>query len=454
MTIGVKTLVDCVNNNISNTAICQPLQVLQLTSISKDFDNVVVSVANCAALPSAADNKGRMIYLQDTCGYRISDGVSWTNDFTSVPRQIIMTWGNNCDFSTGTLGDGTIIPKSSPVSVIGGFTDWCQISAGPAHNVALRRNGTAWSWGCNGTGRLGDNSIINRSSPVSVVGGFTDWCQVSGSLNHSLGVRTNGTAWAWGFNNTGQLGNNCTVDTSSPVSVVGGFTDWCQVSAGIIHSLGLRQNGTAWGWGSNACAQLGDNSTINRSSPVSVVGGFTDWCQVSAGHSFSSFHSLGLRCNGTLWAWGSGNIGRLGDDSTINRSSPVSVVGGFTDWCQISAGYAHNFGVRQNGTAWGWGCNGAGRLGDNCTVDRSSPVSVVGGFTDWCQVSASTSSHTQGIRQNGTLWAWGNAGQGRLGDNTTISKSSPVLVAGGFTDWVCVYAGSNHGLGLRKIGGF
>ena len=256
-----------------------------------------------------------------------------------------------------------------------------------------RTNGIAWipftqqnfsptfAWGCN----AGDNTTVAKSSPVLVVGGFTDWCQLSAADNHSLGVRQNGSAWAWGAGCSGLLGNNnSALNFSSPVSVVGGFTDWCQVSAGSAHSLGVRLNGTAWGWGSDSNGQLA-SCGVNRSSPISIPLGFTDWCQVSAG----GYHSLGLRCNGILYAWGSNGQGRLGTNSSTSQCSfPTSVVGGFTDWCQASAGFSHSLGLRQNGSAWAWGCNATGQLGDNTTVSRSSPVSVVGGFTDWCQVSA------------------------------------------------------------------
>jgi alpha-tubulin suppressor-like RCC1 family protein len=220
------------------------------------------------------------------------------------------------------------------VSVVGGFTDWCQISAGSAHSLATRQNGTAWGWGCASLGRLGDNSIVDKSSPVSVVGGFTDWCQVSAGDCFSLGVRQSGSAWAWGSALCGRLGDNTIVSKSSPVSVVGGFTDWCRVSSGAAHSLGVRQNGTAWAWGLGSGGRLGNNTVADRSSPVSVVGGFTDWCCASAGGG----HSLGIRTNSTVWAWGSNNNGQLGDNTLVSKSSPVSVVGQFTDWGQISAG--------------------------------------------------------------------------------------------------------------------
>jgi alpha-tubulin suppressor-like RCC1 family protein len=447
MTFGVNNTINCVNQSSTRIDLT-PLPILQLTGSGCQFQTTpVFSVANLAALPSAADNTGRFVFVQDIGAYRFSDGVNWSNDFSTQLVTSIWAWGQN---GQGQLGDNTITSRSSPVSVVGGFTDWCQVSAGGGRTLAVRQNGTAWAWGSGNFGALGDNtSFTNRSSPVSVVGGFTDWCQISAGSEHSLGVRQNGTAWAWGNNGQGRLGDNTTANKSSPVSVVGGFTDWCQISAGGCHSLAVRQNGTAWAWGSYSYGKLGDNTATNRSSPVSVVGGFCDWCQVSAGDR----HSLGVRQNGTAWAWGLNGGGRLGDNTTTDRSSPVSVVGGFTDWYQVSGGYQHSLGVRQSGTAWAWGCNTFGRLGDNTTVNKSSPVSVVGGFTDWCQVSAG-GAHSFGVRTGGTAWAWGRNVQGILGDNTTIEKSSPVSVVGGFCDWSQVSAGLGHSVGLRKTKGF
>ena len=102
----------------------------------------------------------------------------------------------------------------------------------------------AYAWGGGDSGRLGDNSTVNKSSPVSVVGGYTDWCQVAGGGRGGQGLRTNGTAYAWGYNGQGMLGDNTTVSKSSPVSVVGGFTDWCQVSGGYGMSAGIRSTAT------------------------------------------------------------------------------------------------------------------------------------------------------------------------------------------------------------------
>jgi alpha-tubulin suppressor-like RCC1 family protein len=398
------------------------------------------AVATFASLPNVLTNRGLLVYVDADQTVYWSTGTEWIT-LASIIQ--VDTWGWGLGTS-GRVGDNTETTRSSPVSVVGGFTDWCQVSGGDQHSLGVRTNGTAWAWGLNDQGRLGDGTVDNKSSPSAVVGGFIDWCQVAAGCAHSVGVRTTGSAWAWGCNPSGQLGDNTAVSKSSPVSVVGGFTDWCYVATGTAHSLGVRTNGTLWAWGLGTCGRVGDGTVTTRSSPVIVVGEFTDWSQVSAGDQ----HSLGVRINGSAWAWGLGTCGRLGDNAVTDRSSPVSVVGGFTDWCQVSAGNAHSLGVRNNGTLWAWGLNDQGRLGDNSATLRSSPVSVVGGFTDWCQVSAGT-AHSLGVRTNGTAWAWGCNPSGQLGDNTAVSKSSPVSIVGEFLSWCQVAAGGAHTLAVK-----
>jgi alpha-tubulin suppressor-like RCC1 family protein len=447
MSIGIKTIVACINAAIPASS--TPLQMLQVSDAAQKLTSgQVYSVPCLELLPNASCNKGRMIYVTDKSSYRISDGISWTNDFKSInvitERQIYGVGSNGSRF----IGDGTDVNRSSPVSVIGGFTDWCQVSAGTAHAVAVRTNGTAWAWGSASLGRLGDGTQTTKCSPVSVIGGFTDWCQVSAGRYHTAAIRTNGTAWSWGHNGQGRLGDGTTVDKCSPVSVVGGFTDWCQISASNDHTVAVRANGTAWAWGPGNSGMLGDGTTVSKSSPVSVIGGFTDWCQVSGGNAFS----LGVRTNGTLWAWGQGANGVLGDGTTVAKSSPVSVIGGFTDWCQATAGKCNfAFGIRTNGSLWAWGYGNTGRLGTGIVVTtNTSPVSVVGGFTDWCQVAASD-KHAVAVRTNGTLWAWGYNGQCQLGDGTNISRSSPVSVIGGITSWCQASAGAGATLAVAQL---
>jgi alpha-tubulin suppressor-like RCC1 family protein len=450
MTINRATITQKIQNlvNTSYTSGSSDVEDVLATVLAADAlgEVNIITVATVDDLPNLvyySSPDAMLYYVQDLDVYAISSNSKWLTLDGRLLRQdttvnILWAWGYN---SSGLLGDNSTVSKSSPVSVVGGFTDWCQVSTSGAFVLAIRTNGTLWSWGSNTSGRLGDNTLTNRSSPVSVVGGFTDWCQASASNYHSLAVRQNGTLWAWGINTCGLLGDGTVISRRSPVSVVGGFTDWCQASAGREHSLAVRTNGSLWAWGRNYAGKLGDDTVVNKSSPVSVVGGFTDWCQASANRA-----SLAIRSNGTLWGWGDNFNAQIGDGTIVDRSSPVSVVGGFTDWCQVVTEDFHTIGLRANGTLWAWGYNRYGRLGTNSTENASSPVSVVGGFTDWCQVTAGYGFNVA-IRTNGTAWSWGSNFAGQLGDNTTVSKSSPVLVAGGFTDWCTV--GSNLGITSR-----
>ena len=189
------------------------------------------------------------------------------------------------------MGNNSTASRSSPVSVVGGFTDWCQVSAGAQHSMGLRQTGQLYAWGNGSNGRLGNNSTATQLQPVAVVGGFTDWCQFNAGGLNSFAIRTNGTLWAWGEAGTGALGNNCATYAGSklsPVSVLGGFTDWCQVSGGYRFALAVRQNGSAWAWGWNCFGNLGTNNTTSRSSPVSIVGISSNWFQVSGGRQFSA----------------------------------------------------------------------------------------------------------------------------------------------------------------------
>jgi alpha-tubulin suppressor-like RCC1 family protein len=371
-------------------------------------------------------------------------------------------WGSNgfFDFFSftivgGFLGDGTTTSRSSPVSAVGDINNWTQVSAGAQHSLGVTADGIAYAWGINTgayfsyIGALGDGTLTNRSSPVSVIGGITNWAQVSAGGAHSLGVTASGIAYAWGQDTYGQLGTGgYGTIRSSPVTVVGGITNWAQVSAGRDHSLGLTADGIAYGWGRNVNGQLGDGTTYSSSSPVTVIGGITNWAQVSAGRN----HSLGVTADGIAYAWGYGGKGYLGDGTSyISRPSPVSVIGGITNWAQVSANTAHSLGVTASGIAYGWGSNGyIGRLGDGTSgygTNRSSPVSVIGGITNWAQVSAGL-NHSLGVTADGIAYAWGQGFGGRLGNGTTTDCSSPVSVIGGFTTWAQVSAGNTHSLGV------
>ena len=398
--------------------------------------NIVSVVSTFDDLPVVTDD-GNIYLIESESELYYNVGSTWFS-LGKITGDFIFSVGTN---TSGNLGDNTILNKSSPVLLAGGITNWSFVSSGSRATFAIS-DGVLYSWGCTNSGNLGDGANVNRSSPVVVAGGLTNWSQASAGGRHSLGI-AGGVAYAWGYNIKGQLGDNTAVNKSSPVTVVGGITNWTQVSAGGYHSLGIA-GGIAYAWGGGSFfgifGQLGDNTTTSRSSPVTVVGGITNWSQVSAGRDYS----LGLTDTGIAYAWGNNITGKLGDDATINRSSPVTVVGGITNWSQMSAGSYHSLGLTNTGVAYAWGLNSSGQLGDETTIVRSSPVTVVGGITNWSQVSAGF-SHNLGLTTSGIVYSWGYNG-GQLGDGSIISRSSPGTVVGGITTWAQVSAGGSYSM--------
>lgn len=403
-------------------------------------------------------------------------------------------WGIN---TNGELGDGSVTSRATPV-LISGSHQFVQIDAGDGgggqgHSVGLKSDGTAWAWGYNVHGQVGDNTTTSRTSPVSVVGDHS-FIQVIAGQNVTCGLKVDGSAWTWGFLNNGALGNDSTTNMSSPTSVVGGHSF---VSLSYGNRLGfhaLKADGSAWGWGLNSAGELGDNSTTDRSSPVSVVGGFS-FTSLS-GSRASTAHMFGLRGDGTLMAWGSNQNGRLGNLSGTNESSPIVVLSGPTGFAgatkiaatsantawidgddgqayvvgeggsgelgtgsladvsffssvvlgghsftDLVAGFNHFLALKADGSCWGWGANTSGKVGDNAAGTKSSPVSVAGDHS-FIKVIAGFNTSI-GLKADGSAWTWGEAGTGQLGANDLVDRSSPISVLRGGVSFFDVAAGGD-----------
>jgi alpha-tubulin suppressor-like RCC1 family protein len=382
---------------------------------------------------------------------QISAGVSHTTAIDKNGRA--WGWGLN---NNGQLGNGVILSHITPVSVLGAVKTFCQINAGNNHTTAIDKNGRVWTWGNNQFGQLGDNSTNQRLTPVSVLGTVKTFCQINNSIlisnqNYTVAIDKNGRAWGWGINNVGQLGDNSTTTRRTPVSVLGAIKTFCQISAGNIHTVAIDKNGRAWGWGFNGAGRLGDNSTTQRNTPVSVEGAVKTFCQIIAG----SAHTIAIDKNGRAWGWGVNGNGQLGDNSTNQRLTPVSVLGAVKTFCQISAGGnsagSHTMAIDKNGRSWGWGLNSTGQLGDNSVTSRRTPVSVLGAVKTFCQISAG-GTHTMAIDKNGRAWGWGDNGNGQLGNNSITSQRTPVSVLGTVKTFCQISAGTTYTMAIDKNG--
>jgi len=298
-----------------------------------------------------------------------------------------------------------------------------------------------YTWGINSFGNLGDNTQTNRSSPGTTSAGGLNWRSIYGNGSISVaGIKNDGTLWTWGWTTYGSLGaGSSTAHRSSPGTTQGGGTDWGALpngGGGQDYLAAIKNTGTLWTWGRGTSGRLGSNTTTNRSSPVTVVGGITDWIMASCGYQ----HMAAIRSTGQLYTWGANFVGALGTGGTASRSSPGTTAGGGTNWVYCSAGGEQNSGftaaIKSDGTLWTWGSNSLGQLGEGSSTDRSSPGTVAGGGTNWKSVAVG-SQHVGAIKTDGTLWTWGSATYGRLGEgSSTNNRSSPGTVAGGGTNWV------------------
>ena len=306
----------------------------------------------------------------------------------------IWSWGAD---QYGELGRTPRANRSSPVQ-IGALSNWSQVACGNNHVISVKTDGTLWSWGYNGNGELGLSDNTDRSSPVQV-GLDNNWSKVSGGANHSLAIKTDGTLWAWGANTAGETGHGISrgVGASGILSPrqVGTDSNWAEIAGGNYFTLAIKTDGTLWAWGDNPNGNLGTGNTTDYSFPTQV-GSLTNWSKIAASNNQTgTCHSLAVKTDGTLWAWGIGSLGALGNGSTLNRSSPVQI-GTDTGWIAVDAGDRLSIALKQNGTIWTWGQNASGQLGLGDITNRSSPVQV-GTLSTWYRVMAGR-YHTHALR--------------------------------------------------------
>ncbi|MGW4160730.1 RCC1 domain-containing protein [Streptomyces sp. NPDC004788] len=342
--------------------------------------------------------------------------------------------------------------------------------ARPAAATRADQPGTVIAWGTNTYGELGDAATPNRTTiPVPACGAapcpkpLDQVIAVDAGYNHSVALSADGTVWAWGDNETGQLGDGTFVNRSAPVRV-GSLTGVTAVSAGRLHTLALRSDGTVWAWGYNEDGQLGVGTTGTSAVPVQVcaentAAGCTAFLSgvtaISAGYA----HSLAVGADGGVRSWGDNRYGQLGDGTTQNRLTPVAAQPG-SGVRSVAAGLFHSLAVMTDGTARGWGDNFYGYLGDGTTTTRLTPVRVcaVGtgaGCTSYLTGVtgiATGENHTLAMLSNGGARSWGHNDKGQLGDGTTTDRLTPVQVcASGTTAGCTSFLGSVKAI---DVGGF
>jgi alpha-tubulin suppressor-like RCC1 family protein len=343
-----------------------------------------------------------------------------------------------------------ILPNSSCTKENPEVVGYAEIAAGGTHSLALKNeDGGMWAWGNNESGQLGDGTFEDKNSPVWISSGFQylSYSAVAAGGDHSLATTGDGKLWAWGNNEYGQLGDGTNLNKNTIVQVDSGkVCTWSPncfyylIAAGDYHSIALKTDNTLWAWGRNDHGQLGDGTYVNKNAPVQIGSNY-HFTPIAAGGS----HSLVLQTDGTLWAWGKNDFGQLGNGSTVDKNIPSLVVGNFL-YATIAAGGSHSFALKKDGTLWAWGRNDHGQLGDGTNIDRSLPVLIGPGF----KKIAAGKAHSVALKTDGSLWAWGAF----TGDSTIVNMNMPVKIGSGYDE---IAAGGSHSFALQidvtNIGG-
>jgi alpha-tubulin suppressor-like RCC1 family protein len=354
-------------------------------------------------------------------------GVEVFNFDTRLPHQA-WAWGFN---EKGQLGQQNKTDYSSPVQV-GSDATWSNIGdMGYEVAMALKTDGTFWTWGSGTYGQLGHNNLTQYSSPKQVPG--TTWATFRAGHSSSTATKTDGTLWIWGRNIEGLLGLNepGSSHKSSPTQIPG--TTWSATyppsgTGSNQHiNTAIKTDGTLWSWGYNTYGQLCQNDRVARSSPVQIPG--TGWLKNATSQNGCNG---AIKTDGTLWTWGRNRYGSIGDNTQHNqsKSEPVQVPG--NTWKNMACGTYQTVATKTDGTLWIWGDNRNGALAQNNagTQHKSSPVQIPG--TTWDDVSAG--EHFVGAtKTDGTMWVWGENDGGHLGQNNLTDYSSPVQIPG--TTW-------------------
>ncbi len=298
-----------------------------------------------------------------------------------------------------------------------------------------------FGFGWNYYGQVGDSTIVDILTPKQI--SFTDeWNLISAGYFHNHAIKPDGTLWGWGANYNKRLGFNNKVSQYNYPVQVGKEFDWKKIACGFWHSVGIKNNGQLWAWGRNSRGQIGYGSINEEISPVQI-GIDTNWKYISC----SQDQTFAIKSDGSLWAWGANDYGQLGDGSTIDKTSPTRI-GGDNDWLQVVGAPLYTIGIKTDGTLWGWGDNTIGQFPyDSIIVNK--PVKI-GIDTNWKYIACGY-AHTICLKTDGTIWGFGRNYIGQIGDSTYLDRYSPIQI-GQDTNWVHIACGYNHSKAIKFDG--
>jgi alpha-tubulin suppressor-like RCC1 family protein len=332
------------------------------------------------------------------------------------------------------------------------FTTGPVVATREAHTLVLKSDGTLWSWGRNTDGALGDGTRTQRDAPVAAtaLAGVTLASLATGA-NHSLALTSDGRVLGWGRNWAGELGRGTHATQELVPAEVSGLSDVKAIVAGRFFSLALKRDGTVWAWGQGDSGVLGDGTDESRYSPVQALG-LSSITMIAAGAT----HGIALKADGTVWTWGQNGSGQIGNGTIGVPGTPGSQdvftplqVTGLSGVVAIAAGFRHNLVLKNDGTVWGWGGNANSLFGD-APAAVTTPIQL----TSLANVAAISSGywHSLALKSDGTAWGWGT----RLGVGDGLDFPDPntaiPLQTVGLADVAVLAGGDGYSLALERDG--
>jgi CSLREA domain-containing protein len=332
----------------------------------------------------------------------------------------VKCWGDNSFYQ---LGDGTNAGHSLPTYVNGLTEGATGLASGFGHTCAITTSGGVKCWGWNGYGQLGDGTTVSKSTPVDVNGLASGVVGLAATHSSTCALMEDGSVKCWGNNDSGQLGDGTTTNRSTPVSVTG-LTEGVQaLSAGYGHVCALTVSGAVKCWGRNPTGELGNGTTTNSSTPVDVTGLSSGISVIGTG----SYISCAVTTSGGLKCWGYNLTGQIGDGTTTDRLTPVDVSGLTSGVKAVSGDDLSTCAVMTNGGVKCWGWNAYGDLGDGTGIYHYTPVDVVGLSSGMVEID-SGNYYFCARSTAGGVKCWGRNEYGQLGDGTGINRNVPVVV--------------------------
>jgi alpha-tubulin suppressor-like RCC1 family protein len=344
---------------------------------------------------------------------------SWEMGWGHTRRNRSLCWGRN---ESGMFGEASLASQEELPVALPPLADIEKLDIGIGHGCVVKSNGTMWCWGRGTAGQLGNGQNVDSPALVQVAN-LLGSNAISAGHNTSCASTLAGEAWCWGSNNAGQLGDGSTQSKNTPSQVLGGDEGFVGIDAGQYYTTcAWKDDGTAWCWGNNLHGQLGNGTTESSSVPVQVAG-LTGVVEVSVGREY---HACARTAEGAVWCWGGNFSGQLGDGSMLQRPTPVQV-SGLGNATSVAVGWNHSCAATEQGDVWCWGRNTDGQLGDGTTANKWSPSKVLG--LDGVAGVAAGADHTCAWTSEGKAWCWGRNTYGQLGDGSAWAEE-PVQVIG------------------------